>query len=241
MAMEVPGVKFTALAMLPGTLVPHQPMGLGPWVVDQAKPRGLLPAARPCPPRPPATAPPPGSALGAGPPCAPHPTRQHPEAVGDLPELAGDNLQVQDQQSFTTDITNIHNMLTWLNTADSKDTIPNVPDVPNVPDSTIFFNQLPEFSEYGAEVYCPEDQVAAAMLGDADPSWGGWQRPPCWTARSSRAGWRWCSPPGCQRVPWSLLRRVLRRLQRGVLQRVPQIVQRRLQWRPLWRVPQRVP
>ncbi|XP_009332456.1 PREDICTED: nudC domain-containing protein 3, partial [Pygoscelis adeliae] len=97
---------------------------------------------------------------------------QRPEAGGGFPELAGDNMQVRDQQSFTMDVTNVHSMLTWLNTADGKDTIPDVPDVPGIPDSTAFFNQLSNFSEYGVESDCPEDRVAAAMLGDADPSWG---------------------------------------------------------------------
>jgi len=105
----------------------------------------------------------------------------------------------------------------------SEDTVPdvlNIPHVPDVPDSTALLSQLPSFSEYRVEGDCPKDQVAAVMLGDADPSWGGgmgWQHPPCWTPRGSRVGWQWSSPPGCQRVLGSLLRRVLWRLQRRVL------------------------
>ena len=103
---------------------------------------------------------------------------------------------------------------------DSEDTVPDVLSIaaiPNVPHSTAFLNQLPDFSEYGAEGDCPEDRVAAAMLGDADPSLGRWRRPPCWTPKGSRAGGRWCSPPSCQGVLGTLLRRVLGRLQRRVL------------------------
>lgn len=36
-------------------------------------------------------------------------------------ELAGDNLQFPDEQSFTMDVTD---MLTWLDTMDGKDTVP---------------------------------------------------------------------------------------------------------------------
>lgn len=118
----------------------------------QRVPLWLLMASE-VPPRPP----PHGSALGAGTPRAPHSAQQHPEPSGGVPALAGDNLQVQDQPSFTMDVTNVHNVLTWLDT------------IPNVPDSLTFLKQLPVFLEHGVEGNCPEERVAAGTLWD---SWG---------------------------------------------------------------------
>ena len=57
-----------------------------------------------------------------------------------FPELAGDNLQFQDDQSFTIDGTDI---LAWLNTMDGKDTVPDVPEVPNSACLTAILNKLP--------------------------------------------------------------------------------------------------
>ncbi|XP_075592746.1 uncharacterized protein LOC142598328 [Balearica regulorum gibbericeps] len=51
----------------------------------------LLRAPRPCPPWTAATLLPRGSALGAGPPCAPQPARQHPEAVRGLQQGRGNH------------------------------------------------------------------------------------------------------------------------------------------------------
>ena len=46
------------------------------------------------------------------------------------------------------------------------------PDVPNSLASTASFNEAPDILEYGAEGDCPEDRLAAVMLGDTDPFWG---------------------------------------------------------------------
>ena len=48
----------------------------------------------------------------------------------------------------------------------------NFPDVPDRLASTTFFNEVPDFLEYGEECDCSEDHLAAAMLGDTDPFWG---------------------------------------------------------------------
>ncbi|XP_074664009.1 uncharacterized protein LOC141915953 [Strix aluco] len=147
-----------------------------------------------CPHWLPATPPPPGSALGAGPPCAPHPPQQHPEAGRSFPELTEDNLRVQDQQSFTTDITNVHNTLAWLHTTDGKDTVPDVPDTPN---STASSASSPTSCSMGQrEGDCSEDRVGAAMLGDANPSWSGVAMSPLLHPWGSPEGWPRGSPEG---------------------------------------------
>ena len=81
----------------------------------------------------------------------------------------------------------------------SEDTVPdvlNIPHVPDVPDSTALLSQLPSFSEYRVEGDCPKDQVAAVMLGDADPSWGGgWGGNIPLAGPQEEAGWDGSGPP----------------------------------------------
>ena len=52
---------------------------------------------------------------------------------------------------------------------DGENTFPHVPDSLA---STTSFNEAPNILQDGPEGDCPEDRLAAAMLGDADPFWG---------------------------------------------------------------------
>lgn len=83
-----------------------------------------------------------------------------------FPELAGDNLQFQDEQSFTVDITNT---LACLDTMEGEDTISDVLDIFNSLTSTAFLDQPSDISDYGSDGDCPEDEMVAAMLEDTYP------------------------------------------------------------------------
>ncbi|GAB0206323.1 proline-rich protein 36-like [Grus japonensis] len=92
-----------------------------------------------------------------------------PELVTDtfaeaFPELAGDTLQSQDEESFGIDFTD---MLALLDPIDGKDTIPDVPGVPNSPCLTPLLNELLDFSEYVAKGGCPKEQAAVVGLRDS--------------------------------------------------------------------------
>ncbi|XP_052635698.1 uncharacterized protein LOC128138488 [Harpia harpyja] len=154
MAAPSPTAYGWGQQLVTGMLVPHQPMGLGPGTVVQGEPPYPTGSSVLHVPARPATPPPHGPTLGAGPPCAPHPARQCPEAIRDLQQGRGGHrgqrpcCQPPPPCPASNDQQNHDNAQSLASTA--------------------FLNDFHNFSQYVEDGGCPQDKAVVARLQDSE-------------------------------------------------------------------------